>query len=96
MAANSTVVFDAELWASITREATRRRKKPQKLITEIVREYLEREADLAWWRAIQRGSLGQEMTDEQAVEFVRAYRREKKLARKSGTPVRRAKRKASA
>ncbi|MCG3142585.1 MAG: hypothetical protein HDKAJFGB_04100 [Anaerolineae bacterium] len=80
MAANSTMVFDPELWAEIAKEASRRRKKPQNFVQQVMREYLEREADFAWWRSIQREYRGPEMSEQEAVEFVKKYRREKKLS----------------
>ncbi|GIL15137.1 MAG: hypothetical protein BroJett039_03100 [Chloroflexota bacterium] len=80
MAANSTMAFDPDLWAKIAKEASRRRKKPQNFVQEVMREYLEREADFAWWRSIQREYRGTEMSDEQVVEFVKNYRREKRMA----------------
>lgn len=78
MASNSTVAFDPELWASITKEANRRRTKPQNLIAKIVREYLEIESDLAWWRSVQRELPKVALTDEEAVDLVHTIRRERK------------------
>ncbi|GEM_PF-6345659 len=80
MAANSTMVFDPELWAEIAKAASRRRKKPQNFVQQVMREYLEREADLAWWRSIQREYHGPEMSEQEAVDLVHRYRREKRLA----------------
>ncbi len=84
MAANPTVVFDAELWASITKAANRRRKKPQSLVEEVMRDYLEREADFAWWRSVQREYRGREMSDAEAVEFVHKLRQEKRQLTNNG------------
>lgn len=91
MASNSIVAFDPALWESITKEATRRRTKPQNLITKIVREYLETEADLAWWRSVQPELPRIEMTDQEAVDFVHAIRRERKNRPAKTVPARRSK-----
>ncbi len=88
MAANPTVVFEPELWASIAKEAQRRRKKPQNLVVEVMRDYLEREADLAWWRSVQREYRGRAMSDEQAVAFSRKMRQERALFEKMRASVR--------
>lgn len=88
MAANPTMVLDPELWAKIAKEAIRRRKKPQNFGQEVMREYLEREADFAWWRSIRREYRGRGMTEQESVEFVRKVRRERKQSQNSSVAPR--------
>lgn len=77
-----TVKIDSQLWASLSKEASKQRKHPQNLLAEIIRDYIERTEDQRWWRAIQRQSQGRAVTDAEASEFVRRYRRDKFIAKR--------------
>lgn len=78
--AQSARVIDPELWALISKAATKRRKKPQNFLKEIVLDYIEREEDLAWWKSIQREYRGRELSEADSAAFVKKYRREKHAA----------------
>lgn len=73
-----TVRIDPQLWESFSQIASKRRRKPQTLLNELIREYLEREVDLAWWEETRREYRGRDLSDEEAVDLVHQIRREKK------------------
>lgn len=91
----TTVQIDPKLWASLSREATRKRIKPQNLLAEIVRDYLERQEDVRWWKSIQRERAGRALSDTEAAEFVRAHRRNRAGAKKARGASQRSGRKTS-
>lgn len=87
MATNPTVMFDPELWTRIIKAANRRRKNPQNLVEDVMRDYLEREADFAWWRLVQREYRGRELNERESAEFVRKIRQARRRTGTSPTPA---------
>ena len=72
------IVFDSAIWEEFQREARKRRRNPVRLITELMREQLEIWEDEKLFREIRRDVQKSGYTEDDAVELVRQYRREKK------------------
>lgn len=72
------IVFDPAIWEEFQREARKRRRNPANLITEWMREQLEIWEDEKLFREMRRDARKSGYTEDDAVELVRQYRREKK------------------
>lgn len=71
-------IFDQTIWEEFQRQAKRRRRNPVKLITELMREQLEIWEDEKLFREMRRDARKSGYTEDDAVELVRQYRREKR------------------
>ncbi len=71
-------IFDQTVWEEFQRQAKRRRRNPVKLITELMREQLEIWEDEKLFREMRRDALKSGYTEDDAVELVKQYRREKR------------------
>lgn len=78
--AQATIHIDPKLWESFSQTAAKKRKIPQNLLAEILREYLEGEENLKWWRSVLREYRGRELSDAEAVDLVRKHRRASQLS----------------
>lgn len=76
-----TIRINSQLWRDFTNAVQEEGKKPMRVVSRLLREYLEIRKDTALFEKMRASVRGPEMTDEEAVEFVHQYRREKKLAR---------------
>lgn len=79
-----TIHIDSRLWNEFAGAVQKEGKQPLRVVSRLLREYLEIRQDMALFENMRASVRGREMTEEQAVEFVRQYRGEKRLAR-SGT-----------
>lgn len=71
-------IFDAAVWEEFQKQAKKRRRNPLMLITEMMREQIEIREDEQLDKAIRRDVQRSGYTEEDAVELVRQYRREKR------------------
>lgn len=80
--AKEVLVESSPLWERFQTEARKRRRNPARLVTEYMRECLEIWEDEKLDEEIradaQKHTGGRNLTDDEAVEIVRQYRREKK------------------
>ncbi len=75
------IKLDAELWEQFVREARKRKRNPISLLTDYIREFLEIQEDRQLDEEIQAEAQSSGYREEDAVEIVRQYRREKKEGR---------------
>lgn len=75
--------IDPRLWDSFSDAATRQKKKPQALLAQLMREYLETQEDKALFADMRHDLRGRTMNDAEAVLLVKRYRREKRLSHSS-------------
>ncbi|CAG0948082.1 hypothetical protein ANRL1_04909 [Anaerolineae bacterium] len=78
---SQTIQIDPQLWAAFTSAVAKRRKKPQIILAKLIREYLEIQEDQSLFAGMRHDLHGRTMTDDEIVEFVHQYRREKRSAR---------------
>lgn len=71
-------LFDQTIWEEFQRQAKRRRRNPVKLISELMREQLEIWEDEKLFREMRRDAQKSGYTEDDAVELVKQYRREKR------------------
>ena len=76
-----TIHIESKLWRDFTIAVQEEGKQPMRVVSRLLREYLEIHKDIALFEKMRASVRGPEMTDEEAVEFVHQYRREKRLAR---------------
>lgn len=76
-----TIRINSQLWRDFTNAVQEEGKQPMRVVSRLLREYLEIRKDTALFEKMRASVRGPEMTDEEAVEFVHQYRREKRLAR---------------
>ncbi len=72
------IMLDPAIWEEFQKQAKRRRRNPITLITEWMREQMEIWEDEQLDNAIRRDVQSSGYTEDDAVEIVRRYRREKK------------------
>jgi hypothetical protein len=72
------IVFDSAIWEEFQRQAKKRRRNPVALVTELMREQLEIWEDEKLFREMRRDARKSGYTEDDAVELVRQYRREKR------------------
>lgn len=71
-------LFDQTIWEEFQRQAKRRRRNPVKLITDLMREQLEIWEDEKLFREMRRDAQKSGYKEDDAVELVNQYRREKR------------------
>ena len=71
-------MFDPAIWEEFQKQAKKRRRNPVALVTELMREQLEIWEDEKLDKAMRRDARKSGYTQDDAVELVRQYRREKK------------------
>lgn len=76
-AMKNEIVFDPTTWEEFQRQAKRRRRNPVTLVTELMREQLEIWEDEKLFREMRQDAQKSDYTEDDAVELVRQYRREK-------------------
>ncbi len=81
---NQTIQIDPKLWNEFATVAGKQRKSPRNLVARLIRDYLQEQADERLFAEMRRDLRGREMSDEEAVQFVRDYRREKRARRSNG------------
>jgi len=74
----SEIKLDAQLWEQFVRAARKRKRNPVSLLTDYIREFLEIQEDRQLDEEIQAEAQRSGYQEEDAVEIVRQYRREKK------------------
>lgn len=74
------IVFDPAIWEEFQREARKRRRNPTKMLAEYMRECLETWEFDRLFKEMRRDAQKSGYKEEDAVEIVRQYRREKKQA----------------
>ena len=72
------IVFDSAIWEEFQKQAKKRRRNPVALVTELMREQLEIWEDEKLFREMRRDARKSGYTEDDAVELVRQYRREKR------------------
>lgn len=70
--------FDTTIWEEFQKQAKKRRRNPVTLVTELMREQLEIWEDEKLFREMRRDARKSGYKEEDAVELVRQYRREKR------------------
>jgi len=75
------IKLDAELWEQFVQAARKRKRNPISLLTDYIREFLEIQEDRQLDEEIQDEAQSSGYREEDAVEIVRQYRREKKERR---------------
>lgn len=82
MMAKEALVESSPQWEQFQAEARKRRRNPARLVTEYMRECLEiwedEKLDAEIRADVQKHAGGRSLTNGEAVEVVRQYRREKK------------------
>lgn len=75
------IKLDAQLWEQFVQAARKRKRNPISLLTDNIREFLEIQEDRQLDEEIQAEAQSSSYGEEDAVEIVRQYRREKKEGR---------------
>jgi hypothetical protein len=75
------IKLDAQLWEQFVQAARKRKRNPISLLTDYIREFLEIQEDRQLDEEIQAEAQNSGYREEDAVEIVRQYRREKKERR---------------
>ena len=71
------IKLDAQLWEQFVQAARKRKRNPISLLTDYIREFLEIQEDQQLDEEIQAEAQSSGYREEDAVEIVRQYRREK-------------------
>lgn len=71
-------INDSPIWKQFEAEARKRRRNPVNLVLDLIKEQIEIWEDEALDREISREARKSGYTEEDAVELVRKYRREKR------------------
>jgi len=72
------IVFDSEIWEEFQKQAKKRRRNPVEMLTEYMRERLDTWEFDQLFKEMRRDARKSGYKEEDAVEIVRQYRREKK------------------
>jgi hypothetical protein len=72
------IVFDSAIWEAFQKQAKRRRRNPVEMLTEYMQECLDTWEFDQLFKEIRRDARKSGYREEDAVEIVRQYRREKK------------------
>jgi hypothetical protein len=72
------IKLDAKLWEQFVQAARKNKRNPISLLTDYIREFLEIQEDRQLDEEIQVEAQSSGYDEEDAVEIVRQYRREKK------------------
>jgi predicted transcriptional regulator len=72
-----SVQISDEVWQELAQVARKKRRRPQTLVKELIRDYLEVESDQALFEEMKADLGGREMSEEEAVEWVHQVRRER-------------------
>ena len=75
------IKLDAKLWEQFVQAARKNKRNPISLLTDYIREFLEIQEDRQLDEEIQVEAQSSSYDEEDAVEIVRQYRREKKEQR---------------
>ncbi|MGH9948129.1 MAG: hypothetical protein ACRD6X_13140 [Pyrinomonadaceae bacterium] len=75
---NTKTINDSPVWKQFETEAKKRRRNPVKIVVDLIKEQMEIWEDEALDRAIRRDVQKSGYTEDDAVELVRQYRREKR------------------
>jgi hypothetical protein len=75
------IKLDAKLWEQLVQAARKNKRNPISLLTDYIREFLEIQEDRQLDEEIQVEAQSSGYDEEDAVEIVRQYRREKKEQR---------------
>ena len=75
------IKLDAKLWEQFVQAARKNKRNPISLLTDYIREFLEIQEDRQLDEEIQVEAQSSGYDEEDAVEIVRQYRREKKEQR---------------
>jgi predicted transcriptional regulator len=75
------IKLDAQLWEQFVKVARKRRRNPISLLTDHIRDFLEIQEDRQLDEEIRAEAQKSGYHEEDAVEIVRQYRREKKQQR---------------
>lgn len=78
---DATIQIDPQLWKQFASLATQRRKRPQTLLAQLMRDYLQIESDGALFKEMQHDAQGRALSDAEAVTFVHQHRRAKRQAK---------------
>ncbi len=81
---HEVVHIDHRLWSEFKNTATKQRRRPQTILINLIRNYLEEQADERLFAEMRHDLRKVRMSDEQIVQFVRQYRREKRARRANG------------
>lgn len=73
------IPLQTSLWNEFAEIVSRQGKRPMRVAAQLFREYIEIQQDLALFEEMRRDARGRIKSDEEAVEFVRQIRREKRL-----------------
>jgi hypothetical protein len=73
----ATVEINKDLWSNFTVLAQHRRKRPNRLLENLIAEYLAIQADLQLDEAIRQQARKSGFKESDAVELVRKYRKTK-------------------
>ena len=73
----ATVEINKDLWSNFTLFAQQRRKRPNRLLENLIAEYLAIQADLQLDEAIRQQAGKSGFKESDAVELVRTYRKTK-------------------
>ena len=73
--------IDPRLWDAFMHVATQQKKKPQVLLAKLIRDYLQIQEDQVLFAEMRRDLHGREMSDAEAVAFVREHRNGKRAIR---------------
>lgn len=79
-AMTTKTIDDSPVWKQFEAEAKKRRRNPVKLVLDYVKEQIEIWEDEKLDEEIRKDAQKSGYTEDDAVELVRQYRREKKLA----------------
>lgn len=81
------IPINSQLWRDFVAATQQEGEQPLRVVSRMLREYMQIRKDTALFEKMRASVRGREMTEEEAVEFVHQYRREKRLAR-NGAPRR--------
>jgi hypothetical protein len=74
-------LIQSDLWQEFERQVRAKRKRPAKVLAELMREYLEIQEDIALTEAMRRDVQKSAYKEKDAVKIVREYRNEKRHRR---------------
>lgn len=74
-------LIQSDLWREFEQQVRSKRKRPAKVLEELLREYLEIQEDIALTEAMRRDARKSGYKEADAVKIVREYRNEKRRRR---------------
>lgn len=73
-----SIQISDDIWQELDRIARRKRRQPQTILAQLIRDFLETESDQALFDEMKMSLKGREISDDEAVGLVHLVRQERR------------------